>query len=139
MSATKPTMTLVTSNWHGQTCFRLIPISNECVYSEGLFDPESQVLVMMSKSTKQTVHLVPKLDENGDIIPLKKPRPNGKNYKEQRLVLDTYTEYYVSNREEIAAFVNKFADNAKSFDFQAYFKDVVLDNVKEVESLSNVV
>jgi len=70
MSDTKP-MTLVTSNWNGQTTFRLIPISLEAAFSEGIYDPSDKVLVLMSKHVKESVHLIPRLDDNGDPVPLK--------------------------------------------------------------------
>lgn len=113
-------MTIVTSNWNGQTTFRLIPISLEAAFSEGIYDPTDKVLVLMSKHIKESVHLVPRLDDNGDMIPLKKPRQNGKHYKEQRITLQTYTEYYVSEKEEIREMVNKLADNASTFNLKQF-------------------
>ena len=119
MSDTKP-MTLVTSNWNGQTTFRLIPISLEAAFSEGIYDPLDKVLVLMSKHVKESVHLIPRLDDNGDPVPLKKPRSNGKNYKEQRITLQTYTEYYVTEKDEIKEIVTKLADNASSFPLKQF-------------------
>jgi hypothetical protein len=116
----KPTMTLITSNWHGQKTFRLIPITPDPVYSEGIYDPLSRVLVLFSRFTKQTVHLLPKLDDNGDMIRTKITRPNGKQYKEQRTTLETFVEYYVEDPQEIRNMIAKLADNADTFDVGKY-------------------
>jgi len=53
-------------------------------------------------------------------VPLKKPRSNGKNYKEQRITLQTYTEYYVTEKDEIKEIVSKLADNASSFPLKQF-------------------
>ena len=113
-------MTMITSNWHGQKTFRLIPATPDPVYSEGIYDPSSRVLVLFSRFTKQTVHLLPKLDDNGDMIRTRATRPNGKQYKEQRTTLETFVEYYVEDKEEIKNMLAKLADNADSFDTAKY-------------------
>ena len=66
--------------------------------------------------------MVPKLDDNGDQISTKVgKRPNGKEYSEERKMLETFYEYYVENVPEVENFINMFAINADSFDYKKYF------------------
>ena len=113
-------MILITAEWQDANSFKLIPIDKECPYSEGIFDIEKKVLALMSWQSKDSMHLVARLNENGDPVPPKKPRPNGKRYQEQRVVVDTFVEYYVSIPEEIENLLNMFAINAKEFDYKQY-------------------
>ncbi len=117
------TMLLITSNWGDNKSFRLMPVSKECPYSEGIYDPESNVLVIMSGEIKESMHMLPKLDDSGDAIRTKAVRPNKKNYKEQRVQLETFTEYYISVREEIENLISMIAINAESFDYKKYLKE----------------
>lgn len=64
--------------------------------------------------------MVPKFTEKGDVAYLKQPRDNGKNYAEERRLIDTYYEYYLDNPTDIAAFLNTFlnagpADTAMNY------------------------
>ena len=130
MSDTKPTMILVTSLWQNQKSFRLIPFSKECPFSEGIYDPESKVLVLMSTTRKETLHMMPKLNENGDAIPTLTARANGKKVKEQRVTLNTYTEHYVTEKEEIEKVIAMLAINS-DFEFKKYLEPGAFVSVAE--------
>lgn len=118
-----PTMLLITTLWSGKKSFRLMPVSNECPFSEGIYDPDSKVLVMMSCLKKESFHMVARLDNNGDPEGLKLPRTNGKKYKEQRVNLETFAEHYITEKKEIEEFINMIAVNASSFDFKTFMVD----------------
>ena len=78
--------------------------------------------------------MVPKLDDNGDQIPMKVgKRINGKNFREQRVMMDTYQEYYLNNADEIQKIISAFAVNAKDYDFKK-FMDA---DVKDLETAPN--
>ena len=110
---------LVSGNWGPYKTFKLIPVSTECPYIEAIFDPSSKILAIISKEKKPTYHMVPKLDDNGDQVPMKMgKRANGKDHKEQRVMMDTYQEYYINDLEEIETLVQAFAVNAKSYDYK---------------------
>ena len=47
-------------------------------------------------------------------------RMNGKQYKEERKSLETFTEHYISENKEIEEMVKEHAINADSFDFKKY-------------------
>ena len=114
-------MMLVSSNWGPYKTFKLIPVTSECPYVEAIFDPSSKLLAIISKLSKPSYHMVPKLDDNGDEQTVKVgKRSNGKPFREQRVMMDTYQEYYLSNLDEISALINRFAVNSESYDFKTY-------------------
>lgn len=108
-----------------------MPISNECPYSEGIYDPQSKVLVIMSKTTKESFHLLPKLDDNGDPIASKVKRPSGVPYREERKAIETFQEYYVPEKAEIINIVEMFAVNADTYDFKKFLEDSKIIKVPE--------
>jgi hypothetical protein len=104
-------MLIVKSTWDDRNTFKLIPLTQECPYVEGIFDPKSKTLIMLSKTTKEQLHMVPRLDDNGDLMKTKTPRPNGNPFKEERKALKTFMEYYISEKEDIKTFLNLFTTN----------------------------
>lgn len=117
-------MILISSVWENQPTFRLIPILNECPYNECIYDPANKMLAILSKEKKETYHFLPKLDDNGDILKVKqgKPRVDGKPYQEQRVMVPTYYEYFITGEEEITEFIKNFAFNEDIFDYNKYLK-----------------
>jgi hypothetical protein len=63
--AKQKTMMLINSVWNEQPTFKLMPISNESPYVECIYDPESKVFVVISKTKKTTLHMLPELDSYG--------------------------------------------------------------------------
>jgi hypothetical protein len=117
-------MMIVQATWNETQTFRLIPISTECPYVECIFDPATKVFVIISKITKQSLHMLPKMDENGDPIACKTRRPNGRNFKEERNKIEVFQEYYVEDRIAIEDLINLFAINASTFDYKAFLEKV---------------
>lgn len=113
-------MMAISSVWGNNKTFRLLPIDSNCPYTECIYDPESKILVVISKNHKQSYHMLPSLDEHGDPIPAKKARPSGKQVKEERRLVDTYQEYYIIVNEEIYDFLSKVAVNAQTYDFKVF-------------------
>jgi hypothetical protein len=123
-------MLLVTSTWGKTTTFKMIPVTVHCPYNEAIYDPENKVLALISKDKKESMHMIPKLNEFGDVVPMKiGKRNNGKDFAEERKVMETFYEYYVEDQEEIKAFVSMFAVNADKFDYAKFFE------AKEVPNL----
>jgi hypothetical protein len=117
----KNSMMLITSSWGPAKTFKMIPISKECPYNEVIFDVTTKLLAIISKESKESFHMMPKLTDTGDVMRLKLgKKENGKDYAEERKALVTFYEYYIENKEEIIQFVNAVAENAKGFDFQQY-------------------
>ncbi len=118
-------MMLISSAFRGVKSFSMIPVTQDCPYVEAMFDPSSGILAVISKVKKQAMHMVPRLDENGQPIRLRTPNmETGKTVKEQRMQIETFSEIYITEKDEIAQFVYMFAVNADQFDIAPFFVDV---------------
>lgn len=107
-------MMLVQSSWQESQTFRMIPISESCPYVECIFDPATKVFVIILKTTKTTLHMLPKLDEYGQ------PVTGAKGTKQDRHRLDVFQEFYIEDKVAIKDLIYLFAINAKTFDFEAF-------------------
>jgi hypothetical protein len=116
-------MLLIKSTWNEGETFRLLPLSSECPYVECIWDPGTKVFVVISRITKTTLHMLPKLDDNGDPAPLKTKRANGRLVKEERKTIETFQEFYVEDLDAIESIVDLFAVNADKFDYKAFMQD----------------
>ena len=120
-------MMLVNSTFRNAKSFTLIPVSMDSPYTEAMFDPASGILAVISKVMKQSYHMVPKLDDNGEPMRLKTPNPQtGKTVKEERRLVDTFSEFYLSDRADIDTFIHTFAipnnlTKANSNNLQGYW------------------
>ena len=118
-------MMLVNSTFRNAKSFTLIPVSMDSPYTEAMFDPASGILAVISKVMKQSYHMVPKLNDDGEPIRLKSPnQQTGKTVKEERRLVDTFSEFYVSDSKDIESFIHMFAINAESFDYKEYMADL---------------
>jgi hypothetical protein len=114
-------MMLVKSVFRNVNSFTLIPVSLDSPYTEAMFDPASGILAVISKVMKQSYHMVPKLDDNGDPQRLKAPNPQtGKTVKEERRLVDTFSEFYLNDKADIETFIHMFAVNATEFDYTQF-------------------
>jgi len=120
-------MMLVESSWQDTKTFKMIPISNDCPYVECIFDPSSKVFVIISKVTKTSLHMLPKLDEYGKAI------SGNKGAKQDRRSIDTFQEYYIEDVNTIKEVTEYFAINAKKFDTTKF-----TDKVSEKPSVAAV-
>ena len=108
----KPTMLAIKSTWNGKQTAKLIPISNDCPYVECIMDPESKIMVVISKVSKQTLHMLPRLDDNGDPRTLKvTKRPSGKTVMEERKTIETFQEYYIDDKTAIMNLIDLHSVN----------------------------
>lgn len=113
-------MLIVKSSWNDGETFRLLPLTNDCPYVECIWDPSTKVFVIISRITKTTLHMLPKLDDNGDPAPLKTKRANGRMVKEERKTIETFQEFYVEDIDAVEKMVSLFAINASTFDYKSY-------------------
>jgi hypothetical protein len=101
-------MLVYSTDWYGKRTFRMLPISEDCPFNEVIFDPNTKVLAVISKQFKEKPHMFPKLNNAGQPM-------NGtgahSSVLEERLVMDTYYEYYIDNIRDIKNFVERFAIN----------------------------
>ena len=118
-------MMLVNSTFRNAKSFTLIPVSLDSPYTEAMFDPASGILAVISKVMKQSYHMVPKLDDDGQPQRLKTPnQQTGKTHKEERRLVDTFSEFYLSDRADIETFIHMFAINADNFSVEEFFVDL---------------
>ena len=107
-------MILVQSSWQESQTFRMIPITESCPYVECIFDPGTKVFVVILKTTKTTLHMLPKLDEYGQVV------TGSKGNKQDRHKIDVFQEFYIEDTIAIKDLVHLFAINAKTFDFENF-------------------
>lgn len=118
-------MMLVTSSFRNAKSFTMIPVSNDSPYVEAMYDPASGILAVISKVMKQSYHMVTRLDDDGQPMKLKTPNPQtGKTVKEERRLVDTFSEFYLTEKEDIETFINLFGINASTFNYQEYFVEI---------------
>ena len=116
-------MLLITSTWGNRKTFKMIPASQDAPYNECIFDLDSKVLAVIGKEKKQSMHMVAKLTEMGDVQRMKiGKRENGKDYAEERKTLETFYEYYIEEMSEIESFIKMFAINSDEFNTKQYFE-----------------
>lgn len=115
-------MLLIKSDWNEDQTFKLIPLTLDCPYIEGIYDPSTNVLVMISRVSMSKLHMLPKLDDNGDPAPLKVPRKNGRAVKEERKTVETFQEFYIDNIDAVNSIIDIFAVNKDKFDYKKYIK-----------------
>ena len=134
-TTTEQSMLLFTSFWQDRPTFKLMPIVDSCPFVEVIYDPNLEMLVVINKTFKQTFHNVPKQDDNGDIVMTKTPRKNGKPFREERRAIDTYQEYYMTEKSEIEDFIKRFAVNADEYDYSKHMTNKEKAAVYQPESL----
>ena len=110
------TMMLVESTWQDTKTFKMIPVSNDCPYVECIYDPSSKVLVLIGKTTKTSLHMLPKLDEYGKAI------SGNRGAKQERRSIDTFQEYYIEEEKDIKEITKMFAVNASKFDVAKFLE-----------------
>jgi hypothetical protein len=111
-------MMLVIQEHRGMPTFSLIAINETCPYVECIYVPDLKQLAIISKTTKDTFHFLPKIDDNGDVVNAKARKVAGRAYKEERKQIKTYYEYTLVNEDDIASFIEMFAVNSDSFPFK---------------------
>jgi hypothetical protein len=109
-------MMIVQATWQDKQTFRMIPLTESCPYVECLFDPESKVFVIISKTKKVTLHMLPKLDDYGQ------PIAGSKGLKQERHKLEVFQEFYIEDKVAIKDLVHGFAVNADTFDYNSFME-----------------
>lgn len=116
-------MILVQSTWQDSQTFRLIPVTLECPYVECILDPATKVFVVITKINKTSLHMIPRLDDNGDPIYVKGARPNGRTVREERKTIDTFQEFYIEDKKAMEDIINLMAINAKTFKYKKFLEE----------------
>ena len=107
-------MLVISSDWNESTTFRMIAISQDCPYNEVIYDVDQKQLAIICKDSKDKPTMLPKLDNTGRPKILTGKNQEGASVQFQaaeRIVMNTYYEYYISDANDIRTFVNLFAIN----------------------------
>lgn len=107
---------VIKSDWNGQPTFKMIPLSKDCPYLEAIYDSQSKVLALIGLTRKNVFHMMPKLDDNGDVVARKVRTEGAKAHKEERRTIETFQEYYLTDAEDIKTFVKMFSVNPEASD-----------------------
>ncbi len=116
-------MLLTSTQWNEQDTFKMIPISQDAPYVEVIYDKESKVMVVISKQTKISLHMLPKLDENGYPTQVKSGPHAGKQ-KQERKQLEVFYEFYIDNQTDMQNIIEHLAVNS-DFNWKQYLEENV--------------
>jgi hypothetical protein len=97
--------------------FAGIPITEDCPFMELIFNPKEKILGIISKHKKQMLQSVPKLDNNGfPKLTTNKQFKENYPFQQERILMETYHEYYITDPVEIKLFLDSVAMN-NHFDY----------------------
>jgi hypothetical protein len=118
----KDSMICITSVWNGQETFKVIPLVENCPYVEMIYDPEASMLVIISKIIKDAYHMIPKMDDKGDVVLCKNRKSADKTFAEERRLVESFQEYYLYKKDEVKDIISRFTINADNFDLSVLDK-----------------
>jgi hypothetical protein len=127
-------MLLFTTYYGNENTFKLMPLTGECPFAEVIYDKGTDLLVVISKHQKDTFEMIPRVDDNGDIMMAKQPRKNGKPFKEERRNITLPQEYYFADRKEQEDFIKAWAINADTFDYAKYLDEKENEVISKIET-----
>ena len=104
-------MMVYSTKWKDADTFKMYPANEECPFLEVIFDPESKVLVVISKENKPSFQMLPKLTNTGDLVKVK-GNTQEERYAQERMLIPTYYEYYIESMKDIMTFIDMFAINS---------------------------
>lgn len=113
-------MLVVKTSLMGMPNFTLIPLTLDCPYAEAIFEPNSKNLIVFSKVTQTRFRMLTRLNENGDPVTPKKPRPNKESTAEERKQMESLMEHYIADVEDIKSFVTAFAVNPERVELDSF-------------------
>lgn len=111
MTTMEKTMLAFSTDWYGAKSFRLMPVSNDCPFNEAIFDPTSKVLAIISRDKKEKPQMLPKLNDKGQLIPVRSTDANQPKFIEERRMMETYYEYYMDAEADVRSFIDRFVVN----------------------------
>lgn len=120
MSKDLKSMMLCAGMWQGVPTFQLIPVTEDCPYVEAVFMPQNKVLCIISKIKEDRLQMIDRIDEKGYRTPIvgqKNPETGEQIYKQQRITINTYHDYYILTPPEMKYFIETFAINSDGYPY----------------------
>jgi hypothetical protein len=123
----EPSMLIITSNWGPTPSFKLMPITENSPFIEIIYNPMGKALAVIGTKKKDVFHMVERLDENGDPRVRKGKVMKEEPFQKQRVTVESYSEYYISERNEIENFLKNVAINHDTFNYKQYLDMKTMD------------
>lgn len=92
--------------------YALLPLTSEAVFADGMYYSEECFLLLLSKNVKERFQMVPKLDASGKMLG---DRNDPTKPKQERILMQTADEFYISNPTDIEWFATTYVVNAQEF------------------------
>lgn len=128
-------MLMYKSDLQGKDTFRWLPLSQDCAYHDVAYDPNNDVLIIVSKSSVERLQMVKKLNDKGNLMPIKHP-DGSLTYAEERRLLNVPYDYYITNVDSIKLFAQLITANGDDLrDFYSFLNDRALLKLKVQEDL----
>lgn len=127
-------MLLISSQRQGVPTFRMMPLTEDCPFIEAVYEPRAMALIIFYKHQVEGLHMVDQIDGNGDSVRALKPRASGNPNKEERKMLRTAHETYITNKAEIQYFVMLMAHN-QEFNYAQFMVDPKLAVATETSKI----
>lgn len=100
--------------------FTGIPMSSSSPFVEVVWDPVRKTLAIISKIKKESFHFLPKLSGGGAPLPNNdKSSQAMMPYQQERILIETFHEYFISEKEDIISFLETYAINTE-FDWLSF-------------------
>ena len=117
-------MMMITSFWGNNDTFKLIPATDDCPYAEVIYDPNTTLLVVISKLKKENYSLIPVVDSDGNPIKTDNPKNNGTSFKEEQVKMNVFQEYFIPEYKEQLAFIKDFAVNFDTYNYKRFLRNM---------------
>ena len=98
--------------------FKLIPVSNECGFTEIRFNYAKKILTIISKQTYEGFQIIPRINSDGVY---EKSKSHETGYKHERVRMAQFYDYILTDKEDIKTFVNLMDGTVKTDDLEKYF------------------
>lgn len=116
MSDNLKSMLLISANWQGAPTIQLIPMTTDCPYVEVVFVPQGRALIVVSKIKEHRYNMIDKLTDDGQRIRSSK---NNNEFKQQRVLLESFHEYPILSQKEMENFIEMVAHNPNGIPYAA--------------------
>lgn len=91
--------------------FQLLPLSSDCPFEVAMFDPQLKLLLIIGKTTYESVKTIGRINSNGTPVTVKS---QGKTFQAQeRIKVDNIYESAILEKEEMLEYVELMCGTTK--------------------------
>lgn len=118
--------------WEGVDTFRMMPVTDDCPFSEVIYDIKLTMMLVLSKTSRENFQHVPLLDDQGQMIKIPKRTQKKASdaseadsfYATERVLMNYQIEHKIMEHDEQIAFIKQFAVNHDAFDYEKYLRNI---------------